>query len=236
MGTPTRFLLDILATFPAEVIVSAFRQDSLRYLHLLPSLRLVHYYRSIREDYEMIQVTTFRNNLAHSLPAIGLLAHMLACAFYAVSSCAREENGLYNHTCTLGTWTYDCMDTTLPVLFLFSWLKFTVCLKPVPDQRSFMARERHVGEFETGSKWYIRSLYWMLQTASTVGFGDINPTNLTEIILTLMCTFCGTFLLAIILCQLSAGVNSLQKYRLEYLYKLKGDVVSSEQIRASISI
>ena len=90
----------------------------------------------------------------------------------------------------------------------------------------FVRHGSHPEEEDPGWKWYIRSLYWMLTTASTIGFGDIVPVNLVEVILSLICTFCGTFLLAIVLCQLSAGVTSLQKSRLEYLYRLKGDVVS----------
>ena len=100
----------------------------------------------------------------------------------------------------------------------------------------FARHDSRPGEEDPGWKWYIRSLYWMLTTASTIGFGDIVPVNLVEVILSLICTFCGTFLLAIVLCQWSAGVTSLQKSHLEYLYRLKGDVVSIwEEVLAIIT-
>ena len=112
VGAPTRFWLDLLTTFPFQFLLPTQGHGKFRYLNLLPSLRLVHYYRSIREDYEMIEVTTFRNNLAHSLPAIGLMAHMLACVFFAVSRCHMHVGGVSTHTCREGTWTYDCMTMT----------------------------------------------------------------------------------------------------------------------------
>ena len=112
VGAPTRFCLDLLTTFPFQFLLPTQGHGKFRYLNLLPSLRLVHYYRSIREDYEMIEVTTFRNNLAHSLPAIGLMAHMLACVFFAVSRCHMHVGGVSTHTCREGTWTYDCMTMT----------------------------------------------------------------------------------------------------------------------------
>ena len=41
------------------------------------------------------------------------------------------------------------------------------------------------------AKWYVRSLYWVITTVSTTGFGDITPLNTTETVLAVVAIFCG---------------------------------------------
>ena len=82
-------------------------------------------------------------------------------------------------------------------------------------------------------KWYIRSLYWVVTTVSTTGFGDIVATNLTEIALSILCIFVGAFILAIILSQFTLGITSLDKFHREYLYQLKIVVVRAIELLKS---
>jgi hypothetical protein len=69
-------------------------------------------------------------------------------------------------------------------------------------------------------KWYIRSLYWVITTVSTTGFGDITPLNANETVLSIGAIFCGAFVLSIILSHFTSGTASLSKSAREYLYQV----------------
>ena len=70
-------------------------------------------------------------------------------------------------------------------------------------------------------RWYIRSMYWVVTTISTTGFGDITAQSLPECAVAIICIFCGAFLLSIILSQFTSGITSLSKYRREFSYQVK---------------
>lgn len=75
-------------------------------------------------------------------------------------------------------------------------------------------------------RWYVRSLYWVMATLITAGFGDIVPVSLEEVVICIICMLCGAFLLGIILGQLTHGITSLNRFWRQYLYQLRVDVVS----------
>jgi hypothetical protein len=70
-------------------------------------------------------------------------------------------------------------------------------------------------------KWWIRSLYWVVTTVSTTGFGDITPYTVSEMLLAIICTFCGAFILSVILSHFTAGLASQTKPFREFMYQVE---------------
>ncbi|MGL5082758.1 MAG: ion transporter [Microcoleaceae cyanobacterium] len=67
---------------------------------------------------------------------------------------------------------------------------------------------------------YLRSLYWSITTLTTVGYGDITPTNDIEIIFTLMVMFLGISMYAFIIGNVAALITSLNANQSHFREKL----------------
>ena len=64
---------------------------------------------------------------------------------------------------------------------------------------------------ESAATRYIATCYWAVVTISTVGYGDITPTNVTEVLVTIFLVFIGVSSYSYIISRLTsifAVVNS----------------------------
>jgi hyperpolarization activated cyclic nucleotide-gated potassium channel 2 len=61
------------------------------------------------------------------------------------------------------------------------------------------------GDFRTAPIFiqYMCSVYWAFVTVSTVGYGDINPTNIEERMFAVLCCFLGTTIFAYVISEIS---------------------------------
>ncbi|CAG7786966.1 unnamed protein product [Allacma fusca] len=189
--SPTRFAFDLVAALPVHLYVPVNLDTEWKFLNLIRVLRLNRYYRTQSGTKDSISVTTFRYNLSISVPFFFTMAHLLACVFYYISSCDSIQR-----SCRQGTWTNTFVNNFL-------------------DGDNSDAHTFHKW------KWYVRSLYWVVATISTTGFGDITAESLAELIIAIICVFCGAFLLSIILSQFVSGITSRTKFHREFLYQVK---------------
>lgn len=105
----SRFWLDLISIIPFEIANSILveqRHQIFLYWNLNRVLRLVHYFRSQREQYQRLHVTLFRYNLAICIPSLLLIAHFIACIFYGISRCDLTPSGDY--LCDENSWTHRC--------------------------------------------------------------------------------------------------------------------------------
>ena len=57
---------------------------------------------------------------------------------------------------------------------------------------------------EDPSTRYIAACYWAVVTISTVGYGDITPTNVTEVLVTILLVFVGVSSYSYIISRLTS--------------------------------
>lgn len=73
---------------------------------------------------------------------------------------------------------------------------------------------------ESPTTQYLYSLYWSITTLTTVGYGDITPTNNVEVIFTFMVMFLGVSLYAFVIGNVSAVISNLDANRNRFRDKL----------------
>lgn len=58
---------------------------------------------------------------------------------------------------------------------------------------------------------YIYSMYWSITTMVTVGYGDITPTNLPEVIVVMVIEILGTALSAYLISTIGSTLGDMRK-------------------------
>jgi hypothetical protein len=170
------FWLDLLASFPYDVIVESFigKEDEdnagsnsmykaprlLRLIKIFRFLRILKLIRIAKLKQIIIKLEDFFTSLTFStlfvifklLAVIGFIAHWTACWFYFVSF---EDSFFFQDV----------------------WIRHSKTI-------DMSVRER-----------YVTSLYWALTTMTTVGYGDVIPRSANEKVYAMaaMIIACGTF-------------------------------------------
>ncbi|CAL8141849.1 unnamed protein product [Orchesella dallaii] len=198
---PTGFIYDFIVAFPYDL---ATGNDGTKLMMLRCFLSL-KYFSDLWKLQDAVEVSTLKFKLTTSISFLLYLAHILACIFFWIS-CPQSEN-LEN--CELNGWVYT---------FRIQFGKLhTPPLPPGTTPKDF----NDLYHDPNPSHWYIISLYWVMTVLTTVGFGDITPTNFQEITLAVFCIFFGSLFLSIMLGNITTGLSSLSKAKRNFLGKVE---------------
>lgn len=83
---------------------------------------------------------------------------------------------------------------------------------------------------------YITSLYWIVQTVITVGYGDIPVTGMTEQIIAIMAMFAGVIFFSITIGSLTTVISEMDKRGIQFDKKLSVLVEIRKQYGISIAL
>ncbi|ODN05528.1 Potassium channel KOR1 [Orchesella cincta] len=198
---PSGFIYDFIVAFPYDL---ATGNEGTK-LMMLRCFLSIKYFSDLWKLQDDIGVSTLKFKLTTSISFLLYLAHILACIFFWIS-CPQSED--LNH-CQLNGWVYT---------FRIQFGK----LHSAPFPPGTTAKDfNDLYNDPNPSHWYIISLYWVMTVLTTVGFGDITPTNFEEITLAVFCIFFGSLFLSIMLGNITTGLSSLSKAKRNFLGKVE---------------
>ena len=174
-----------------------------------------------RFDLKEINWTNIRRSLLLFI-AVLVVAHILACAFFAMSSlhftdasCAATAADL-NLTDRLGSWAGDSASWAIQDMLI----NVTCEYNETSNVTAVV-----VGNMEAQFVQYFRSLYWVINTMITTGFGDIIPTNMWETFFTTIVIYIGLLLTLAMIANITSFITDREESRSEHDKKL--DAISS---------
>jgi hypothetical protein len=204
------FAIDVIATFPFDTIIGATTDTRDSILRLLRMLRILRLLRAPR----LIQRLTAHRGWAIDTGIIDfakfsfyvlVVAHELACIFFLLpsvfeTSCAPATvvaylDGDLNGQCTpMGSWRENFI------------------LPPITD-----------GDYVPAFTQFVWALYWAFSTITTIGYGDVTPVLVEEILFNILAETIGILIFAVLVDKVVLLSDVLDQDRLTN--KKKNDMV-----------
>ncbi|CAH3024940.1 unnamed protein product, partial [Porites evermanni] len=186
----TNFSLDLLFSFPTDIIVLAIWPDNLGVLRILALARL-------NRCFYIYKVHQFFHFMADSIGKNTNLIGQLKFALYmaAFTHCIRTP-------------TKD--ERTFPELL--------PSVRTVRLRRAEVGN-RGLGNEAVGFQ-YVTSLYWAAATSASVGYGDIHAHTMTEMTFALFCMIIGIVFYGYIIASVAAGLANADAQRARYQERL----------------
>ncbi|XP_058949071.2 uncharacterized protein [Pocillopora verrucosa] len=184
------FPLDLLCSFPTDIIVLAIWPVSLGVLRILALARLnrcLYMYKTLQFFHFMTNSIGKNINLLGQLKVALYMAtftHCIACGWFLLA-CKGLENG--DHSCAADSWV---------------------------EQGNRTLATNSFGE------QYITSLYWAAATSASVGYGDIHAYNTTEMTFALFCMIIGIVFYGYIIASVAASLANADAQRARYQERL----------------
>ncbi|KAJ7372502.1 hypothetical protein OS493_019011 [Desmophyllum pertusum] len=184
------FSLDLLSSFPTDIIVLVVWPDSLGVLRILSLARLnrcLYMYKMQQFFHFMTDSMGKNTNLLGQLKCALYMAtftHCIACGWFLLA-CKGLENG--DHFCSADSWVEK--------------------------------EKRGLGSRSFGFQ-YITSLYWAAATSASVGYGDIHAHTTSEMTFALICMIIGIVFYGFIIASVAAGLANADAQRARYQERL----------------
>mmetsp|Transcript_6134 Transcript_6134/g.18516 ORF Transcript_6134/g.18516 Transcript_6134/m.18516 type:complete len:721 (+) Transcript_6134:93-2255(+) len=191
----TTFAVDLIASFPYDLLVEILGKSSptalkevsaarlFRLVRLLKLLRLVRSSKLIKKYRANMSLSYGFLNVAFFMFISILTAHWIACAWGVVGNTAKHlEN---------------------------SWLN-QFAGKDEDDKKRFE------WAISAPKNQYLVSLYMSVMTLTTVGYGNVNPVSLSEYALLVVCMLVGGFLWAYIIGAVCGTIANLDRIKIRH--------------------